>query len=338
VPLRRVTINGLPKEVDFPMGRLLRGVLLLAVTTGVLLVPGCADSRVPGPGPTSPQPTLIALEIQGNTEFTTIGASSQLRAEARWSDGRSTDVTAETSWSVAGSPNAFGTLATRTASVSRSGLLQATELGIGYVRAIYGLGRGERRVTVTPSGTFVVAGRVRHPGSSVLPDVAVREPISGQSTTTGSEGEFMLGALIGTELTLSKAQFETVTATVRPFDDLVDVPMQPAYRIIAGANVMGTIAPNDLRYEVRPGTICGVCRMVRVSSVAVGSLTVTLRWSGPASRMIIWAGLEEFQAPPGSTEVVARFPVSAGETVVYVGAASVTAHVAFDLTTGLGGS
>jgi hypothetical protein len=254
---------------------------------------------------------------------------------ASWSDGRSTDVTGETAWSINSAPEAFGSLARGVASVSLTGQLQATGFGMAYVRAVFMLGRAERRIIVTPPGTFVVAGRVRQPGSSVLPDVAVLEPVSGQSTTTRNEGEFMLAGLTGTELILTRAQFETVRTTVRPFDDLLDVPMQPVYGIVTGGSVMGALAPHDLAYEVRPGVTCGVCRLIRVHSSVAGSLSVTLRWSHAPTRMTIWAGQDEFQAAPGATEIAATLPVQAGETVIFVGASTTTAHVSFDLTTTL---
>lgn len=282
-----------------------------------------------------PVPTLTALAIQGNTELTSVGEISQLRAIASWSDGRTTDVTNESAWSVSGRPNAFGSLAAGVASVSLSGLLETRALGMAYVRARYGLGRAERAIRVTPPGTFVVAGRVRQPGASVLRGVTITEPISGRSTISGDEGEFMLAALTASALTLTKSLFEPVSATVRPFDDEVDLPMQPLYGISAGGSVSGMIAPNDLSYEVRSGVTCGVCRMIRVTSAVAGRLTVTVKWNLAPTRLTIWAGADEFPPAPGSVELVATFPVTAGETKVYVGAGAATAHTAFEVTTTL---
>lgn len=310
-----------------------RALVLLSVIIDVLFVQGCGESQYDGPSPT-PTPTLAILEIQGNTELTAVGQTSQLRAVARWSDGQSTDVTNETVWSINGPPAAFGTLARGVASISTTGVLRATELGMAYVRATYSVGRMDVRLTVTPAGTFVVAGRAREPGASSLVDVLVSELVSGQSTTTiGGDGAFMLAGLIGTELKLTKDNYETVVTSVRRFDDLLSVPMQPLHRIVAGGSLSGTIAPNDLSYEVMPGTHCGICRLVRIQSNGAGRLTLTLRWTNLATRMTVWAGSQVFQPAPGSTEVVATFPMSPGETLVYVGAANTSMHVNFDLNT-----
>lgn len=308
-----------------------KAIVLLFVTVP-LFGQGCGDSRSLPPSPT-PGGTLTGLEIQGNTGLTSVGETSQLRVLAQWSDGRSTDVTTEAAWAISGPPEAFGTLGRGVATVSTSGLLRANDLGICIVRASYLLGRSERRVTVTPSGTFAVAGRVRQPGASVLRDVLVTEPVSGRSTRTEDQGAFMLGGLIGTELRLTKDNYEPVVAPVRPFDDLVDVPMQPVYRIVAGGSVTGTIAPNDLSYVVMAGMSCGVCRLVRIQSPASGMVRVTVRWTLAATRITVWAGGQEFQAASGSTELVATFPVSPGETIIYVGAPSAQSHVIYDLTT-----
>jgi hypothetical protein len=209
---------------------------------------------------------------------------------------------------------------------------------MAIVRAIYGLGRAERPIRVTPAGTFAVAGRVREPGSSVLRDVTIREPVSGRSTISGSEGEFMLAGLTAGNLTLTRAQFEPIGATVRPFDDAVDLAMQPLYNINVGGSVSGTIAPNDLSYEVMPGTACGVCRLVRINAGTAGRLTVTVRWTVAATRLTIWAGGAAFPPAPGSLELVTTFPVAAGENKIYVGADAATAHVSFELTTGFSSS
>ena len=308
-----------------------RALVLLSVIMDVLFVQGCGESRYPGPSPT---PALAGLEIQGNTELTAVGQTSQLRALARWSDGQSTDVTNETAWSILGPPGAFGTLARGVASISTTGLLRADELGMAYVRANYSFQRRDVRLAVTPAGTFVVAGRARQPGASSLADVMVSELVSGRSTTTTiGDGAFMLAGLIGTELRLTKDNYETVVTSVRPFDDLLSVPMQPLHRIVAGGSLSGTIAPNDLSYEVMPGTHCGICRLVRIQSTGAGRLTLTLRWTAAATRMIVWVGSEVFQPGSGSTEVVATFPVGPGETLVYVGAANTRMHVNFDLNT-----
>ena len=309
-----------------------RALVLLSVIIDVLFVQGCGESQYDGPSPT-PTPTLAILEIQGNTELTAVGQTSQLRAVARWSDGQSTDVTNETVWSINGPPAAFGTLARGVASISTTGVLRATELGMAYVRATYSVGRMDVRLTVTPAGTFVVAGRAREPGASSLVDVLVSELVSGQSTTTiGGDGAFMLAGLIRTELKLTKDNYETVVTSVRRFDDLLSVPMQPLHRIVAVA-----ASRERLRRTIFRTRSCRERIAVSAGSSefrAMGGQThPDAEMTNLATRMTVWAGSQVFQPAPGSTEVVATFPMSPGETLVYVGAANTSMHVNFDLNT-----
>jgi hypothetical protein len=311
-------------------------VVLPALVTFVLLVQACEHSTPPGPGPTpgTSAPVLTGLEIQGNPNLRAIGETSQLRTLARWSDERSTDVTADTVWTIEGSPDAFGSLATLVASVSSSGLLRANQLGMAYVRAAYRIGRAGVRFSVTPEGTFVVAGRVRQPAASSLAGVTVTEPMSGRSTVTGADGVFMLAGLTGTEIRLTREGYEPVLATVAPFDDLLSLPMQPVVQVMAGGSLSGTIAPHDLQYVVLPGAQCTACRMIRVTSAAAGTLIAILKWTESHSKMTLWAGGREFRASSvGPAQIDAEVPIAAGESIIYVGTEVTTYHVEYELST-----
>jgi hypothetical protein len=298
------------------------GTVLIPLVLTAGLAQNCGESpAVPKP---SDRPYLVRLDIEGNTRLSQVGETSQLRAFARMSDGTSIDATSAVSWTV---------LTGIVVSISSGGMLEAKALGIGTIRATYGPSRINVKVTVTPTGTFVVAGRVRQPGASGLSSVLISEPMSGQSTTSDSDGEFTLAALVDRELRLTRDHYEPVTTTVVPFDDQVSIPMQPVMQLKAGGNLSGIVAPNDLEYSVMPGVSCGVCRMVRVQSDSAGLLHVTLT-SLPTHRMTIWANGQEFTSTSStSTDVIATFQVDAGQTIFYVGTASTDRHINFQLAT-----
>jgi hypothetical protein len=223
-------------------------------------------------------------------------------------------------------------------SISSGGLVRALDFGMLTVRAIYRLGRVDVKVSVTPAGTFVVAGRTRQPGSNPgagnLADVTITEPVSGRSVITSGNGSFMLAGLIGTELRLTRDNYEPATATVVPFSDELNIPLQPVMQTQAGGSVMGLIAPNDLEYSVPPGKSCGVCRLVRIQSGSAGTLRLTLRWVEARTRLNLWAGGQEFRSVPGGpTEITASVAIQAGETILYVGADRTDFHTDFVLTT-----
>jgi hypothetical protein len=303
-------------------GRGSAGTVLILLVLSAGLSQNCGDSGVvPKP---SGRPYLVRLDIEGNTRLSNVGETSQLRAIAHLSDGTSTDATLTVSWTV---------LTGSVVSISSSGVLEATAFGIGTIRATYGLSRINVKITVTPAGTFVVSGRARQPAASSLSGVLITEPVSGRSTVTDLDGMFMLAALIGKELHLTREFYETVTATVVPFDDQVSIPMQPVMQFRAGGSLSGTVAPNDLEYVVMPGATCGVCRMVRIQSDTAGVLNVTLT-SQPSWRMSIWVNGQEFTSPSStSTDVHATFRVGAGETIIHVGTPSTDRHINFLLAT-----
>jgi hypothetical protein len=304
------------------------GGVLCSLALTVVLSGGCDDGLLTPSPPSPPNPGLTSFEVQ-DVQLTAIGDTLQLRAIARLSDGTSTDVTPDVSW-IAPS-NAI-------VSVSSGGLVRALDFGMVRVRAVYRTARPELKVSVTPEGTFVVAGRTRQPGSNPgggsLAGVTITEPVSGQSVVTSPSGTFMLARLIGRELRLTKANYEPATTTVVPFNDELNVALQPLMVTQAGGNVAGLIAPNDLEYTLPSGRSCGICRLVRIQSGSAGTLRLTLRWSESRTRLILWAGGQEFRSVAGGpTEITASIAIDPGETIFYVGAEQTDWHTTFDVIT-----
>jgi hypothetical protein len=96
-----------------------------------LALTGCSGSKAlptaPTPGTGGGERTLSSVQLTGSNAVN-VGASSQLSASARWSDGTSEDVTSRATWQ---SPN------TSVATVSTAGLLTGVAAGSVDVSAAF---------------------------------------------------------------------------------------------------------------------------------------------------------------------------------------------------------
>ena len=286
---------------------------------------------------------LTSVAIGGNTALGAIGETSQLTANAVFSDGTTDDVTAVASWE---------TTDPQIAVVSTAGVLTAMGLGSTTVIVRYFVpGRQLVRsapVSVTPPGTFSIAGRVREPGgengagngTGGLAGASVRHMTSGVSVLTGEFGAFTFGGLTDGRLAVSKDGFEPVELVAVP-DSGVNVPLQRVVRIEAGSAPQSrTLAPNDVEYEPAPGTRCQPCRLIRITSDTPDTVLVRLTWSS-AVDLHVWVNGQMFAAASRSVRVVeASVPVMNGETIIYVGAVagpSFVGHQAYVVTVTPGG-
>lgn len=276
----------------------------------VVTNPGGASSRLSGGFTYADQ--VVALRISGNTSLRAVGETSQLTATADYPDGSTADITREVRW-MSSVP--------AVATIAADGLVTAHGLGSTTINAQYAavtpvLSRSTR-VDVTPSGTFVLSGRARQPGSGGISDVLVAHPASGQSVRTENSGFFTFGGLSAApRLTFSKDGFETVEAegTEGAF---LDVPMQFVVRIAPGSSYTSRLAPNDVEYEVGGSTLCQPCRMIRITGA--GTVRLRLSWS-TAETLQIWHAGQSYAPTAGPPrEVVADIPVTADETQVHVG-------------------
>src|SRR4051794_17085981 len=186
-------------------------VLLAAAWTS-----GCGGGKstptTPTPATTSTSPSpppsaITRVTIVGNVTLSAIGETSQLTATATFNDNSTTDVTSLGSWQV---------IDARVITVSPGGILSATGLGATWIAFSYQSKSATQQVTVTPSGTFVIAGRVREPGLSGLPNVEVVDTISHRSTTTDADGLFSLPGLpqLRAHLTVQKEEYEPIEVDV----------------------------------------------------------------------------------------------------------------------------
>jgi hypothetical protein len=287
------------------------GLLLLLACTVLSAAIGCGESRAPA-APSEP-PRVQFLTIAGTTWLRAIGEQGKVTVTAHFSDGTTTDVSAESTWS------------SRDPAVvtpSPGGIISATGLGTTVVDATYRTQRISLEVTVSPG--FTAAGRVRAPGSSQgqggLAGVLVSESVSGQSGLTATNGSFRLINLSGRRLTFVKDEFEpTAVEDVEPNTTDLDVPMQRVFRIQAGETATGTLAPHDVDYTL-DDVRCAPCRFIRVVCPADGTLAIRLTWANARFRLGIWVRGQLYPfAQQGPLVVAASLDVPSGETLVYFG-------------------
>ena len=288
---------------------------------------GCGGSNYATTSPSTvaagrPQPTQ--LEINGDIFLTAIGEEAQLTAVATWPDGTTRNVASEVRWT---------SNDTSVVTISPSGVARAVGLGRASVDASYGPLSKTLRIVVTPTGTFVVSGRVREPGHSGIPDVRVLELQSGKSVRSDQNGSYSLAALTSARLTFEKAGFEPgqLDATPNGSDDLA---LQRIIRIAAGETVTPSqLVPHDMSYIVGTDR-CYPCRLIRVVTGASGALQLWLTWNEPHSTLNVWVDGRRFAG--NNLQVVASVPVAAGEVVLYVGLPAFSSSfttVPFTLTT-----
>lgn len=280
---------------------------------------------------------VAQFTVSGRMALEAIGDTSQLTATAVLSDGSTKDVTKDTSWFLDPTP---------VAQISLTGLLTARGLGAVFFYARYTqLGKDSYwtgRATVSPPGTFTVAGSIQEPGRGPLRDARVVNVATGQSTLTDGDGEYSLSGQTSSHLAVTKAGYEPVEVDAGP-NGYVDSPMQQIVRVSVGAApYSGSLAEDDMDFLVGPGTHCQPCRLIRVTSTASGTMHVRVNWGDPSSVLNVWVNGQEFPGTSSARESVAAVPIGPGEVVFYVGKigdgsphADTGIHLPFTVTTTL---
>jgi len=275
-----------------------------------------------------------AVTLTGSTTLDAVGATSQLRAIVRLLNGDTADATNYATWTTMTVPSVVRVT---------KGLVTADALGWGQINVTYGGRLQATQVIVTPPGTYIIRGFVKHPGHAGVSGFNVLDTQSGRTTVTSSTGPYSpgwysLGGMAGsTRLTFDKAGFEPAELTVTgpAIDGGGEVRVQQIYRVTAGGTVQTTIAPHDVEYNVSPSGPCGNCRLIRLVSPSSGMLHLNLTWDLRTAAFSIWIEGQRFSSPPGGPLAV-DVPVGAGELVLYVGkGAQDLDYVTMKLTTGL---
>jgi hypothetical protein len=273
------------------------------------------------PGP-PPSPGVVSVALTGNVVLTSVGETSQLTLTASLTDGTMQDVTANGRWIIGDS---------RVVTVTADGLLTVVGLGRTFVTVNYASKTAFTRVTATPPGTFVVAGRVREPGQGGVLDATVTDRATGRSAVANADGVFSLAALPATQVRVSVAgngyeprELDADSATE------LDAPIQRVVHITAGEAVEPPpLAPNDLSYEF-DGSHCQPCRMIRIAVPTTGDMEFVLTWQTPPRLMLFAEGMR-ITGDGGRANGFLTISTPR-ELVVYVGAESAN-HTKFKLTT-----
>jgi hypothetical protein len=304
-------------------------VVLLVMMLGLV---GCGSNAPVSP--TTPTTTVTAspattrVVISGNVTLSRIGETTQLTATASLSDNTTKNVTSDGKWQWGDS---------RVATISPSGLLTVVGFGSTWISFTY-LSRGAGiTVSATPTGTFVIAGRVRQPGAGGFANLLVVDTLSGRSGTTDSDGNFSLAELprLQAHFKIEKEGYEPVEQDATQTN--VDLPLQRVVRLTAGETAHpDALAPNDLSYTVG-GRICNPCRLIRVVVPSAGTVHVHVTWTGTSASLSLFA---EGQVVPGAIrDLIADVPINApGEVLMYLGAVPPSVlidHTFFTLETSL---
>lgn len=153
-------------------------ILAAALLLGLIPV-SCDDSPTrpspPSPTPTTSTPTLVTTELVAPTRIAP-GESVQLILNARWSDGTTTDVTAQATWQTSNA---------RTLTVTSSGLLTGVANGEATVLGRYSNMSRNRSLLVLPTGTFRLRGQVKEADVG-LSGVSISVESAGMKQTASS--------------------------------------------------------------------------------------------------------------------------------------------------------
>lgn len=179
-------------------------VALAFIALIVLSFASC--DRRPSPGPTGPggsvPAAVLRIEIAGPGEIEP-GQSVQLTVTAFKTDSTTENVTAQTAWSPANSPEL---------TISSSGLVTGVARGERVIQARY-LGRtATLRIFVLPRGTFKLSGVVRESGVGIADAELTVISGTGQGLTTrsGFTGSYALYGVAGNvRIQISRAGYQT---------------------------------------------------------------------------------------------------------------------------------
>ena len=150
------------------------------------------------------------------------GESQQLTLNARWSDGTTTDVTAQTQWQTTNS---------LTLTVTASGVLTGVANGEASVRGSHAGMTRFRPLLVLPTGTFRLRGQVKEVDVGLgLVSISIESAGARQTSSTGFAGEYVFYGVAGrTTIDALKAGYHPKREQVDVAEDRTfDVQLAPA--------------------------------------------------------------------------------------------------------------
>ena len=233
-------------------------VLLAALLAASVVAAGCGSGGGGGGG----APTLTSIAVGPAPISVARGASLQLRATGTWSDGSTTDVTAQSTWN---------STVPIVASVSGSGLLTGQEIGAASITA------SSSGVTGTGPATVTSAGLAR---IDVTPAPSFALPAGGarQLTATGTYGDGSTANLTAQVAWTSSA--EAVATVTTAGLAAVSPGAVPAATAIVTAALSGKSGTSTV--TVSAVTLTGIAVAPRTPDVIAGQglqLSATASWS-----------------------------------------------------------
>ena len=233
------------------------GVTCLAIATASLA--GCGRNNTPtGPTAGGVAPMVTTLTISGNGRLTAPGQTTQLSAQATYSDGSSKNMTSSVQW---GATNAA------VVTVSRGGLVTAVDFG---KTTVYGTTPGISSnlvITVLPDGTYIVSGRVTEAGNLSVTDARIEViggPMNGRAAMTDQSGRYAFNGVAGVlQVRATKGGYVAATQNVTGDSEQVNIELAPAapYASIGGVYRLTFTAsqscqlPDDLASRTYTATI-----------------------------------------------------------------------------------
>lgn len=188
--------------------RLMRCVVPAAAVAAIFSACDRSPTGLKPSTPTVSQP--VRLEIHGPREVPP-AATAQLRAEARFADGSTRDVTTLATWRSA-VPSVL--------SFSQPGLARGHQPGDALVSAVFNSASTARELIVTPAGTYRLTGRVSEAGNPdvAIADAAIEVPAGSAlagAARTGSDGRYRLFGVPGVaQIRISREGYNPHTETV----------------------------------------------------------------------------------------------------------------------------
>ena len=164
-------------------------LLVVATVVSIAGFVACGDATPRPPSGPSPPPLLVVIAVSGPAEIAP-GSTAQFNATATYSDGSTTDVTSNASWT------AQGTEALRSIG---SGRYEGVGPGEGRVQVNF-MGRlSTKPVLVLPAGTFKLSGVIQDAAGGVSGvDVQVVSGTgAGQNTKSQFNGQYAVYGVVG---------------------------------------------------------------------------------------------------------------------------------------------
>lgn len=284
------------------------------VVVSFLVLAGCGSggvSTIPNAAPPNATPSILSVAVSPESGNVTVGASQQLQATAKYSDGTSKVVTASAAWSSS---------APGIASVSASGLVTGKVAGSAKISATFDAVSGAanfsvnkptpvlKSVTISPVSTALVVGTTQQ-----LQATAAYSDGSSQAVTSSAKWNSSAPGIAGVSasglVSAIAAGSATITATFDSMDGSAGFTVNNAVLVsltinpnTPNVNLGGTLQltalgtyqhnptpqpVNGLTWSSSDGTVASVGTSGLVSGLKDGTVTITAKSGSISATAVI---------------------------------------------------